>query len=185
MPEKPKILDIQSLTKTRLFQIEKLQLEFSNGTQCYYERIIAASNGAVLIVPLLSNETVLMIKEYSVGTEQYELLFPKGLIDNNESIHDAANRELMEEVGYAARKLTHLKSMSIAPGYLGFQTHIVLAEDLYKQELPGDEPEPLQTVECHLNQIDTLLQRTDLTESRSIAALYMARDIIHKRNAND
>ena len=184
MPEKPKILNIQPLAKSRLFQIEQIQLEFSNGTQSNYERIIAASGGAVLIVPLLTDETVLMIKEYSVGTEQYELLFPKGLIDNNESITDAANRELMEEVGYAARKLTPVKMMTIAPGYLGFQTHIVLAEDLYHKELDGDEPEPLQTVECNLHDIDSLLQRSDLTESRSIAALYIVRDILRKRTDN-
>ena len=181
MSEKPKILNTQSLAKSRLFHIEQIQLEFSNGVQSNYERIIAAANGAVLIVPLLTDEKALMIKEYCVGTEQYELLFPKGLIDDNESITDAANRELMEEVGYAARKLTHIKTMSIAPGYLGFQTHIVLAEDLYNKELPGDEPEPLQTVEINLNEIDSLLERSDLTESRSIAALYMVRDIIRKR----
>ena len=181
MSEKPKILNIQSLAKSRLFHIEQIQLEFTNGVQSSYERIIAAANGAVLIVPLLTDEKALMIKEYCVGTERYELLFPKGLIDNNESIVDAANRELMEEVGYAARKLTPIKCMTIAPGYLGFQTHIVLAEDLYKKELAGDEPEPLQTVECNLNDAESLLERSDLTESRTIAALYMVRDIIRKR----
>ena len=185
MPEKPKILNIQSIAKTRLFNIEQVQLEFSNGTQSNYERIIAATNGAVLIVPLLSDNKVIMIKEYSVGTDQYELLFPKGLIDDNESILDAANRELMEEVGYAAHKLTYLKSMSIAPGYLGFQTHIVLAENLYKQQLVGDEPEPLESVECNLNDLDSLLQRPDLSESRSIAALYIVRDIVSARTQND
>ena len=182
MSEKPKILNIQPLVESRLFRIEQIHLEFANGIHSHYERIIAATNGAVLIVPLLADGKVLMIKEYSVGTERYELLFPKGLIDNNESIYDAANRELMEEAGYAARSLTHLKSMTIAPGYLGFQTHIMLAEDLYKKELPGDEPEPLQTFVCDLNEIDTLLQNPDLTESRSIAALYMVRDIIRQRN---
>ena len=87
-------------------------------------------------------------------------------------------------MGYAARTLTPVKMMTIAPGYLGFQTHIVLAEDLYHKALDGDEPEPLQTVECNLHDIDSLLQRSDLTESRSIAALYIVRDILRKRTDN-
>lgn len=185
MPEKPKILNVTSLSRSRLFQIQEVDLKFSSGVEKTYERIIAAANGAVLIVPLLSTHNVLMIKEYSVGTDQYELLFPKGLIDEGESIEQAANRELMEEVGYAANKLTHINTMTIAPGYLGFKTHIVLAEDLYPQQLEGDEPEPLETLECSLNDIDKLIQRDDLSESRSIAALYMVRDILLGRINHD
>ncbi|MDH5764664.1 MAG: ADP compounds hydrolase NudE [Gammaproteobacteria bacterium] len=181
MPDKPKIINVTSLTKSKLFHIQQVALEFSSGKQAHYERILAAANGAVLIVPLLANHNVLMIREYSVGTDQYELLFPKGLIDDDESILCAANRELMEETGYAARQLNHINTMTIAPGYLGFKTHIILAEDLYPEQLEGDEPEPLEVLEFSLNDIDEIVQRDDLTESRTIAALYMVRDILSKR----
>ena len=185
MSDKPRIITTQSIAKSRLFQIEQVELEFNNGAHAHYERILAAANGAVLIIPLLPDNHVLMIKEYSVGTDRYELLFPKGLIDDNESITEAANRELMEEAGYAANKLTHLKSMTIAPGYLGFQTHIVLAEDLYRKQQQGDEPEPLESLEFSIDDIDSLIQRNDFTESRSIAALYMVRDFLKSRGPHD
>ena len=185
MSEKPEIVNVTSLTKSRLFHIQQVELKFSSGTEKTYERIIAAENGAVLIVPLLENQNVLMIKEYSVGTDQYELLFPKGLIDEGESILDAANRELMEEVGQGAKTLKHINTMTIAPGYLGFKTHIVLAEGLYPAQLEGDEPEPLEVLEFSPDGIDALIQRDDLTESRTIAALYMVRDILTNRKADD
>lgn len=178
MSKKPQILKSSVLATSRLFTLEQVQLEFSNGEQRNYERIIAASHGAVLVIPVVDKSRVLMIREYSVGTDRYELVFPKGLIEKNEAITEAANRELMEEIGRGANKLNHIHTMTIAPGYLGFETHIVLAEDLFEKKLPGDEPEPLEIVECNIDDISALLCRPDLTESRSIAALYMVRDLL-------
>ena len=185
MKQKPQITKTQTLAESRLFSIEKVSLEFSNGTLCDYERIIASSNGAVMIVPVLNNNTVLMIREYSVGTERYELVFPKGRMDNGENIEQAANRELMEETGYGAQQLSHIHTMSIAPGYLGFDTYVVVAEELYAKRIEGDEPEPLDVVHCDLNNFDALIKQPDLTEARSIAALYMVRDLLHNRKHHD
>ncbi|MCW8955757.1 MAG: ADP compounds hydrolase NudE [Gammaproteobacteria bacterium] len=185
MPAKPIILNTSVIAQSRLFRIEQLSLEFSNGEQRDYERIIAPGNGAVLIVPLLKDSTVLMVKEYSAGTGNYELVFPKGRIDAGESIQHAANRELREEIGYAAQELNHIRSMTLAPGYLKFNTHIVLAEQLYPNELEGDEPEPLEIVECDLNNLDDILQQASLTEARSIACLYIVRDLLRGRQQHD
>jgi ADP-ribose diphosphatase len=121
-----------------------------------------------------------MIYEYSGGTDRYELALPKGKIDTNESIIEAANRELMEEVGFGARRLKLIKDMSLAPGYQANITHIVLAQDLYPAQAEGDEPEPLQVVKHNLTQLDKLVYNEQLTEARSIAALYMARTLLEK-----
>ena len=86
-------------------------------------------------------------------------------------------RELQEETGFGARKLTHIHSMTIAPGYLGHTTHIILAEELYPSTLSGDEPEMLEVSEWHFSQLPELLSRDDFTEARSIAAFYYVRDL--------
>lgn len=184
MNSKPKILRRKIHSQSRLFTIEQVDLEFSNGQQHQYERIVAPGAGAVLIIPVLDNQHVIMIREYSVGTERYELVFPKGKIDEGEDILHAANRECMEEIGYRAEQLTALGKMTIAPGYLGFITHIVLAENLQEKKLQGDEPEELQQVICNINHIDQLISNENLSEARSIAALYQVRDILLKRSGN-
>jgi len=181
MHNKPKILKRNIHSKSKLFTIEQVDLEFSNGQQHQYERIISSGSGAVLIIPVLDNEHVIMIREYAVGTERYELVFPKGKIDDNEDIHHAANRECMEEIGYRANKLTTLGEMTIAPGYLGYITHIILAEDLQAEKRLGDEPEELEQVICNINDINRLIENDNLSEARSIAALYRVRDILRER----
>ncbi|NOT83597.1 MAG: ADP compounds hydrolase NudE [Methylococcaceae bacterium] len=176
MPPKPKILSQTTLAKSRLFHIEALEIEFSNGQLRNYERLKRGqSGGAALIVPLLNASTVLLIREYAAGIDRYELGLPKGKIDAGESILEAANRELKEEVGYGAHKLHHLTSLTIAPAYLEHTIDIVIAEDLYPEKLAGDEPEALEVIEWDINCIDALLATGECTEARSIAALFLTR----------
>jgi len=185
MPKKPRILSNQTIARTRLFHVEEVGLEFSNGTIVHYERLNASPHGAVIIVPMLDEDTVLLIREYAAGVDRYELGLPKGLIEPGEALLAAANRELMEEVGYGARDLRHLTSLTLAPGYLGHVTHVVFARDLYEQRSRGDEPEEIEVVPWRISELKALLAREDCTEARSIAALYMVRDLLHAEQEGD
>jgi ADP-ribose diphosphatase len=174
MSNKPIILSKKTIATSRLFRIESMEIEFSNGVQRNYERLARGRpNGAVLVVPLLDDETVLLIREYSAGVHRYELGLPKGKTDIGESLLEAANRELKEEVGYGARRLHHLTTFSIAPSYLEHCTEIIIAQDLYPEKLEGDEPEELEVIPWKLNNLNELLMTGECTEARSIAALFM------------
>ncbi|GAB4394036.1 MAG: ADP compounds hydrolase NudE [Gammaproteobacteria bacterium] len=175
MAEKPKILTQKIVAESRIFKIEQIDLMFGNGEQRQFERISGKRGvGTVLMVPILNNDTLILIREYGVGLERYELALPKGILESGENTVDAANRELKEEIGYGAQQLVLLKTISSAPGYSSSQMHIVLAQDLYPERLVGDEPEPIEVVPWPLNQVGELLQRDDFTEARSIAALFLA-----------
>lgn len=181
MPPNPKILKKTLLAETRLFCVEAVDLLFSNGEQRQFERLVRnQSVGAVMIVPMLDKETVLLIKEYSVGVERYELGLPKGKIDAGEDILTTANRELKEEIGYGAKKLHHLTSLSIAPAYMGHTIEVIIAENLYLERLQGDEPEELEVIPWKLDNISGLSATGECTEARSIAALYMAKDHLYR-----
>jgi len=178
MRKKPEILAAETVARTRLFHVEQLDLKFSNGVEVQYERLKSNSGGAVLVVPMLDNDTVMLIREYAAGVHRYELGLPKGRIEPGEDMLVAANRELMEEIGYGANQLEHLTAFTLAPGYLGHHTQIVLAQGLYLQSCDGDEPEELEVVPWSLSNLSELLIRDDVTEARSIAALYMVRDLL-------
>ncbi len=178
MPEKPQILSRKQVAESRLFRVEQLELRFSNGVERTYERLRAGSVGAVIVVPMLDKDTVLLIREYGVGMEAYELGLPKGRVEKGEDMLEAANRELKEEIGYGARDLRLLKLMSQSPNYMQHRTQIVLAEALYEDCLEGDEPEPLEVVPMPLAELEDWVAREDLTEARSIAALFLARSAL-------
>ncbi len=182
MLQKPKILTKATVARSRLFHIETLELEFSNGVQRNYERLVrGAGCGAVLIVPLLDDETVLLVREYAAGLDRYELGLPKGKIDPGEDPFGAANRELKEEVGYGAHELHHLMNLSLAPSYMEHSIDVIIASGLYREKLPGDEPEELQVVPWKIANMAGLLASGECSEARSIAALYLTLDYLRNR----
>jgi ADP-ribose diphosphatase len=181
MERKPEILDTRLVAKSRLFGIEEMHLRFGNGEERTYERLHTPPIAGVMCVPLLDNDTVVLIREYGAGVEEYLITLPKGAYEHGEDWHDAANRELKEEAGYGAGKLTLLKRMSLSPGYMGHHITVVLAEDLYEEKLPGDEPEPLEVMTWKLAELDRLLARDDVTEARVIAALLMTQRLMESR----
>ena len=97
--KKPDILNVETVAKSRLFTVEAVDLAFSNGARRIYERMKPSEREAVMIVPIIDDHLVL-IEEYAVGLESYELGFPKGLIDPGETVNQAADRELKEEAGF-------------------------------------------------------------------------------------
>ena len=158
------------------YRMERLDLEFSNGEHRRYERLHGRGHGAVVVVPLLDDDTVLLVREYAAGVHRYELGLVRGRIDEGESPERAADRELQEEAGYGARSLRVLRSLTLAPSYMSHQTHLVIARDLYPQRLPGDEPEELEVIPWKLDALHELVLREDFSEGRAIAALFIARE---------
>ena len=176
----PKILARREQDPGKLFKVEKLDLEFSNGQKRTYERLRTHGLGAVIVVAMLDDDTVLLVSEYAVGLHHYEIGLVKGRLEAGETILEGAERELKEETGFGAHNLIELTTLSLAPGYMTHITHVVLARDLYPEKLVGDEPEELEIVPWPLADLHTLVQRPDCTEGRSIAALYIARDYLQQ-----
>jgi ADP-ribose diphosphatase len=165
------------------YRMERLDLEFSNGERRRYERLHGRGHGAVVVVPMLDDDTVLLVREYAAGVHRYELGLVRGRIDEGESPEHAADRELQEEAGYGARSLHVLRSLSLAPSYMSHQTHLVIARELYPQRLPGDEPEELEVVPWKLDALHELVLREEFSEGRAIAALFIAREWLKHGNA--
>jgi ADP-ribose diphosphatase len=176
MKKPPKILASKTIARTRIFTVEQMQLEFANGKQVEYERIHNSTRGAVLIVPQLDDNTIILIREYCGGVQRYEIAFPKGRVEEGESRAESANRELMEEIGFGAHNLEFCKSITASPGYMSHHTHIMFASDLYEKKMPGDEPEPIEILYWSLDKLDDLLNNEEFTEARSIAALYLLKN---------
>lgn len=181
-PKLPIIHGVEALDYGGRFKVERLDLEFSNGARRMFERIQNRGRGAVIVAPMLDADTLLLVREYACGVHRYELGLPKGRIDRGETPEQAAVRELKEEAGYGAHRITILRSLTLAPNYMSHETHLVLAEDLYPERLPGDEPEPLEVVPWRLDALHELMLRGDCSEGRSLAAAFVAREYVRTRD---
>lgn len=173
----PRIRAVRQVVRTRLFAIEEVDLEFANGVQRTYERLPGVGTPAVIVVAVDGPELVL-IREYCAGFHELQLTLVKGAAGAEEALEDAANRELREEAGLAARRMRFVKRLTLAPGHMGFTINVMLATDLYPAPLPADEPEPPEVVRWPLARLDELLGSADFREARAIAALSLARHLL-------
>ena len=175
VPAKPTIRQVLSVARTRLFNIETVELEFSNGAQRVYERINNRNDGAVMVMPL-TEDALILVREYAVGTEDYELGFVKGLIDPGETPVQASQRELREEIGMGAGSMIQVRKVRLTPHYTTSVGYTMLATDLYTDPRPGDEPEALEQVYWPLANLDGLLDHGEINDVRTLHAIYWLRD---------
>ncbi len=179
---KPKILNVRTAARSQHFHIEAVELRFSNGNERVFERLAGTPTaGTVIIVAVPRPETVLLVREYAVGLDRYELTLPMGRLEAGETVLQTANRELAEETGYTAARIEGLHTLSLAPGILGYQAQIVLARDLQPQALPGDEAEVPEVLEWPLRKLIEVTHSGEITEARTLAALFIARDYLRRR----
>ena len=151
------------------FTYVKQRRTLPNGIVTQIEMIEYPS--AALIVPFLSADRIIFLKQFRVvlGKTLYEL--PAGTADRGESALACARRELPEETGYAAKKITRLGHIYPVPGYSTEVIHIFKAQQLFPRKADKDFDEIIQTVILTRAEIRKLFRQKKITDGKTICAL--------------
>ena len=129
-------------------------------------------NGAVAILPLFEDGTVLMEYQYRypLGRVVYEI--PAGKLDSKDEDHrEAALRELREETGYTAKSLTSLGYYIPSPAVLSERIELFLAEGLTPGSTDLDEDEFLYTERVPLRPLCEMVLRGEIEDGKTQTAL--------------
>ncbi len=129
----------KDILTTRVFTVTERISEAPDGSEGTY--IIANAPDWVIVIPDDGND-FLMVRQWRHGEKKLSIEFPGGVIDNGETPLEAAKRELLEETGANAQKMTKLGSMNPNPALFSNHIHVFLAENLSytgKQNLDEDE----------------------------------------------
>lgn len=137
-------------------------------------REIVVHRPAVVIVPFLNTETIIMVKQYRKAIESELLEIPAGLIEPNEDPLTAAKRELQEETGYLAKKWTPLGQAYASPGFCDELMHFFLAEDLTFTQTHLDEDEFVKSLEMSKTELEYLIQTHQIWDSKTITGYLLA-----------
>ena len=129
----------------------------------------------VLTIPVDEHGNVLLAIEPAPAFGQDVRVFSGGTVEPGESHETTANRELREELGYAAGRLDFLGELWPWSKYLTVRSFVYLARDLVASSLPGDEDYAIGVERAPLADFEALIATGQLRDARVIAGLYLAR----------
>ena len=163
------------------FRIDTLRY----GRHVPIKREVVEHPGSVVIIPVTSSGTVLLVSQWRHAAGDFLLEAPAGTIDlADKSPVETAQRELREEIGYRATNLEPLSSFWIAPGWCSEYMYAYVATGLTVDPLEQDMDEEITVAEHRLNEIPVLIKSGEIRDSKSIAALLMASQF-HKLQETD
>lgn len=132
-------------------------------------------NGAVCIIPLLSDGGVLVERQYRYAAGRELLEIPAGKLDSpDEDPLSAAARELREETGAIAKKYTFIGKMLGSPAILSETVHMYLAEDITFGETELDEDEFIEVVKIPLSELYRMVMAGEIDDSKTQIAVLKA-----------
>jgi len=134
--------------------------------------------GAVCCIPILPNGKIALIKQYRYPVKKEMIEIPAGKLDQNEIPEECAIRELEEEIGYKADKLTFLTNIHPAIGFTDEKMWIYLAENLVKTEQSLDSDEFLSLFPTKLEEAVEMVWEGEITDVKTIIGILWAQKII-------
>ena len=151
-----KHLKKEKVFENKHFEIYEEDLILPNGNQVRWTFL--KNYIAVGVIAFTPEGKLLLVKQYRPALKQEIVEIPAGLVDPGEDVEKAAMRELEEETGYRAGKMTKVCEYFRSPGLSSSKMYIYHAEDLVKTCQNLDEDEFLEVLEVDWKEIDEMLK---------------------------
>lgn len=168
----PRVLKSETAFAGRAFSVRLDEVEYLPGRSTRME--IVEHTGAVTMVPLDGDGHLWFIRQYRHAAGEVILELPAGTLAAGEDPAAGADRELQEEIGMKAGRLTRLISFFLAPGYSTELMHVFLATELLPSVLEQDEDEMITVERLPVARALELAAHGAVRDAKSLAALFAA-----------
>jgi ADP-ribose pyrophosphatase len=131
------------------------------------------SSDWVNIIPLTADGRVILVKQFRMGTKDFSLEIPGGMLDEGDHPAGAAARELLEETGYAGEEPVLLGIVHPNPAIQTNRCYTFLIKNVVLKTSPRqDSTEDIEVQSAPLDEIPRLIQEGKITHALVIAAFY-------------
>lgn len=158
----------------RIINLDLDTVQFPDGSQGELEMI--RHPGAAAIVPFLDDPgspdpRILLIHQFRHAAEDWLWEVPAGTLTKGEHPDDCARRELTEEAGVEAKKLTRLTTIFTTPGFTDERIHLYVATGLTPMALSHDQDEFMTVHEKRWSAVGKMIRTGKIRDAKSMCAL--------------
>jgi ADP-ribose pyrophosphatase len=161
--------------KKSIYNGKKVSLEVhdleNESTLRHVQREICVHPGAVVVLPLLPENQVILIRNYRYSVGQVLLELPAGTLEKGEDPMDCAGRELIEETGYKAGRLEALPMFFTSPGVLTEKMYPFIAYDLQKTQQALEEGEEIELHPVPMKQAVDMCFDGQIADGKTVATI--------------
>jgi ADP-ribose pyrophosphatase len=157
-------------------KVQKDKVMLPNGG--HSEREYIRHPGAVVILPVLDDGSILIERQYRYPLDQVFYEFPAGKIDSGEDHLDCAKRELKEETGYTASDWQFVSTIHNAIAYSDEHLEIYLARGLVAGESALDDGEFLETMTVSVDELLRWVREGKITDVKTIIGSFWLEKIL-------
>lgn len=159
------------------FVISVFNNEFEGPGGEHMNRDVVHHPGAVTVVPVYDDGTVVLVRQYRTAIEDWLVEAPAGKRDvEGEPPAVTARRELREEVGLEAANLEPLIVLKHSPGFCDEHNHIFLATGLTEVErsVDGVEEEHMTILRMPLAEVHDRIADGTISDGKTVVGLLLA-----------
>ncbi|MFA3782317.1 NUDIX hydrolase [Melioribacteraceae bacterium 4301-Me] len=175
-----KVIKSKTVFEGKVFKVVVDEIKY-NGSGNIAPRQVAVHPGGAVTVPVKSYGKIVMVTQFRYPFKEVLLELPAGKLNKNEDPEICAARELSEETGYSANKITRLGKIYTSPGFCSEVLHIFLAEDLVSGQHAREEgEEEMEVVELSLEEINEKIKNGEIVDAKTICGISLYK--LHTRH---
>jgi len=127
--------------------------------------------GSVVVLPVFPDGRILLIRQYRYAAAQVMWELVAGHKEPDEDFATGAHRELQEESGYSAKKMTKLLEFFPSPGFLSEKMVVFLAQGLTKGKPRQEEDEKIDQRIVTLSQAEDWIRTGKILDAKTISGI--------------
>ncbi|HEY1424142.1 MAG TPA: NUDIX hydrolase [Candidatus Acidoferrum sp.] len=180
--KKAKILSSKIIYEGKAFGVRRDELIEPTGVRTVRE--VVTHPGSVVVLPVLADGRIVMVRQYRHACRRYLWELVAGRMERGEDPKAGARRELLEETGYKAKKISVFLDFFPTPGFLEERMYLLLAEGLTAGQAQPEEDEKIIVAAYTRKDLEKMLKSRKLRDAKTIAGLLFYFSFLAKKSNN-
>ena len=166
-----KTTDSKKVFEGKIISVSVDNISLPDEKTAYREKI--STNDGVGVIVVNENDEILLVRQYRHAMGIYTLEIPAGKMDCGEDIYEAALRELREETGYKAEKLTKLSPSMPMAAICTETVHLFFADyrDIIYVGTDFDEDEFIELVRIPFKKAVQMVLDGKICDAKTVSAI--------------